>query len=110
MQMARKKSAPERARTDKNGFGTHLAAVLKEMCRRVKAKYAGIDFKSQDWFRAHKWTREQEHSFEDWMTDYLYKDRSARHELLELSTYANKARCRKASQEFTFMYGWSLSD
>ena len=97
-------------KTDQKGFRRHLAAVLKEMCRRVKAKYGDINFKSQDWFRAHKWTREQEHNFEDWMTDYLYKDRSARHELLELSTYANKTRCRKAAQEFTFMYGWSLSD
>jgi len=104
--MARTTNSPAK---DKKSFGKHLAAILKEMCRRVKAKYPEIDFKSQDWYRKYKWTRDQEHSFEEWMAAYLHGNREARWELLE-RRHANKTCCRKAATEFTFMYGWVLSD
>ena len=94
---------------DRKEFSPHLVIVLKEMCHRVKAKYADIDFKSQDWFRQYKWTIEEQGSFEKWFADYLHKDREARRELCD-RPYVNKSWCLKAAKEFTFMYGWALSD
>lgn len=110
--MNRKTKTPAKSKpiVDKNGFGKHLASVLKEMCRRVKAKYDDIDFKSSGWFRQYKWTREQEKSFEGWLTDYLYHSREARWELCERGLYIDKKWCKKVAEEFTFMYGWVLSD
>lgn len=108
--MPAKKTTPKKKTTDKNGFSTHLVVVLKEMCRRVKAKYADIDFKANEWYRKHRWSRDEEHAFEEWLANYLYTTAEARRELLEFSSYSNKKRCLKAAQEFTFMYGWVLSD
>lgn len=90
-------------------FGKHLTVVLKEMCKRVKAKYDSIDFKSTEWYRKHTWSCAQQESFEGWLTDYLYRNRDARMELCERS-YASKALCRKVAKEFNFMYGWILND
>lgn len=100
----------DQPKVDKNGFGKHLATILKKMCSCVKADYNEIDFKSSDWFRQHKWSQKQEKLFQNWLAEYLFKNREARKELLEFGTYSNKTRCRRAAEEFTFMYGWSLSD
>jgi len=92
-------------------LGKHLTIILKEMCKRVKAKYEGIDFKSPDWFRTYKWSLQQQGSFETWLAGYLHRNGEALQELCDRQRqYVNKSWCLKAAKEFTFMYGWSLSD
>jgi hypothetical protein len=106
--MATRKTTSKPA-VDERGFGPQLTAVLKEMCHRVKADYSAIDFKSADWFRKHSWTLKEQSSFEQWLAGRLLKNRATLRELTD-RRYVNKAWCLKAAKEFTFMYGWSLSD
>lgn len=96
-------------KVDGKGFGPHLAKILKKMCSIVKADYDTVDFKSEGWFRKYKWSCAQEAAFEKWFAEYVLKNREARKELCN-RTYMNKTWCLKLAKEFTFMYGWSLSD
>lgn len=95
--------------TSTETFGKHLSIILKKMCSTVGADYNAIDFKAHDWFRKYKWTCAEEKDFEKWLTDYIYKNKEARLELCD-RRIINKSWCLKVAKEFTFMYGWSLSD
>lgn len=47
---------------------------LTEMHKRVGAKYDYEACKKEDWFRSHKWTREQEMDFKAWLVGEIRKD------------------------------------
>ena len=84
----------------------HFAIILKEMCRMVGTEFWLLDLKDPFILQKHKWTREEELSFQSWLTDYLFNNTEARCEMMT-TTRKNKKFCREASKWFTFAYGWS---
>ena len=61
---------------------------------------------SDDWFMRYSWSAEQRQSFENWLFDYFHQNREARIELMKVPN-KDRRRCRKAAQEFMFIYGWN---
>lgn len=81
----------------------HLKAVLTEMFSRVNAD-TEIDIKQDGWFLKHQWSRQQELSFINWLTDYL-KTNGAVKEFS--SVYRNNFKNRqKIAEGFVMNYGW----
>ena len=86
----------------------HLAFVLKEMCRRVKAPISVINQDSQ-WFTKFTWSSKEEDSFKDWMLDYLIENKDARTEFLDYPI-KNKKVLNRAINWFILSYGWGVKD
>lgn len=84
-------------------MGKHLKAILKEMCKRVKAPYTKMNFSKKNWFLTYSWTEEEENDFREWLIKYVKKDKYARMEL------AGRSHCdvNKLVNEFIFNYGWT---
>ena len=87
-------------------MGKHLIHILVQMCQRVGADFDRIDFKKDFWFHEYMWTEEQEESFVDWMTEYLYNNLEARREIMNFYSWKTKKRCRKAAKDFVWYCGW----
>jgi hypothetical protein len=80
-----------------------METILKEMCRRVKAK--DVDFKKPSWFMEYSWTEKQQDSFEEWLTNFLMANKEARQEIMQWPR-KDKKTCDKVAREFIFNYGW----
>jgi len=83
-----------------------LEPILKKMCEIIGVNHETIDFKQEQWFTSHSWTKEQETEFVDWLTHYIYNNKEAR---LRLS-YArkDKASCAQFARLFVLNYGWKV--
>jgi len=90
-------------------FGEYLIIILKEMCKRVGAKFKDVDFGSNRWYVDYQWTEEEQSDFKTWLADYLYKTREARQELTTIWNNTKK-RCRDAASFFIFNYGWRTKE
>jgi hypothetical protein len=85
----------------------HLKIILTEMYKRVKADPTKINTKEGDWLRKYSWTEQEQDSFAEWMTDYLYNNKEARKEILT-QNIKSKKRIRLGVNGFLFNYGWRL--
>jgi len=83
----------------------YLIHILKEMCHRVNADYAQIDFFEHNWFLTHEWNASEEEDFKSWIVDYLYENKDARNYLMRFPR-KNKKDLKKLADEFVFNYGW----
>ena len=72
-----------------------LEMCLREMFRRVGARYSKKACKEEDWFRKRSWTSGQEEDFRKWMSALLRK----RHRW-------TKAAAEKEVGWFVLMYAW----
>jgi len=95
--------------SNKNGFCDSLNVILKEMCKRVGAKYKNIDFNSNDWYKQYNWSKDEEQLFKRWLIDYLYKNEKARKELMTI-TIKDRNNCKEAATWFLFQYGWTYKN
>jgi hypothetical protein len=86
----------------------HTKIILKEMCKRVKAPYSKIDFKSKDWFLDYTWTEEQQEDFIIWLNKYLYNSKEAREEIMAIPQ-RSKESIDRVSRWFILMYGWKTN-
>jgi hypothetical protein len=86
----------------------YLEMILKEMCQRVGAKYAEIDFKSNHWYLKYNWTSKQQNDFGIWLLGALIKDKAMQKALYGYS--AGKDINRKRVDMFLFLCGWTLKD
>lgn len=89
----------------KNKMGKHLRVILKEMCKRVGAKFEEINFKKQNWFMKFSWTEKEQNEFIDWLTNYLYQNSEARKEVMKFPV-KDKKRCKEVAIQFVSFYGW----
>lgn len=90
----------------KDKFDKHMKKILKEMCKRVGAKYKEIDFLAEGWFNNYNWTQEEENDFKQWMVKYLDNNRDAFKEISNFDHYTKENVC-KLVDEFVFFCGWS---
>jgi hypothetical protein len=72
---------------------------LAEMHRIVGAKFDIEECKKEDWFRKHKWTREQELDFKAWLVGELIKD-------LKIT----RKRAIREAEMFLLNWGWRTDD
>lgn len=72
------------------------------MCSRVGADYDSINFKENNWYYKHSWTRDEEIEFEEWLRDTKDKDI-----IKDLGLNA-KTRREKQVRWFVTCYGWKL--
>lgn len=93
---------------DKTKFGKHLVIVLKEMCKRVNAKFEDIDFCQDDWFRQYEWTEQGQKDFEKWLADHIYSNEEARQELT-IDVIKDERLCKEFAALFCSNYGWKFS-
>ena len=92
-------------------FGKHLTIILKKMSRIVKAYFNKIDFTENDWYHKYSWTEKQEKDFIEWLTDYLYKSKEARWELLEFPYHPkNRKYLRDGAGQFVWQFGWKVKN
>jgi hypothetical protein len=90
----------------------HLEVILAEMCTRVGTKLEKVNILQQDWQEKYEWTIEQEKDFQEWMCQYLQKNKDA---LFEISTYRpdetlTPTELMNLVKEFTLFYGWALEE
>lgn len=83
----------------------HLKAIIKEMCKRVKAQFSKIDFKKKNWFMKYEWTEEKQEDFKNWLKNYLKNNSEARREIMEHPTSNNKI-IERTINEFCLNYCW----
>lgn len=79
--------------------------VLEKMCQMVGADKSTINFRSDQWYNEYQWTKHQENEFVKWLTEYLYKNKQARSEIMRFPS-RNKKKCKAVAEMFNFIYGW----
>ena len=89
----------------KENFRETLKTILTEMCQRVGADYATIDFQDEKWYHRYEWTQDEDIDFQKWLVDYLYNNTKARNEVMSVPI-KRKSHLKKFANWFTFMYGW----
>ncbi len=83
----------------------YLKEILKEMCKRVGAKFSKLDFNSPEWFTQYRWTREEEKEFKKWMFNYSKKNKKCYQELYG-RPFLNDRVLEEAIGLFLLDYGW----
>lgn len=86
----------------------HLDVIMREMFKRVGAKYDLSECNSPHWYEKHTWTEEEQDSFMGWMVDYLHGSLEARRELMHCPHQA-KRELRKFVGMFILAYGWKCN-
>ena len=71
--------------------------------------FADVKPNEKDWFMQYEWTYSQQSEFVEWLTEYLYNDKSARDEIMNWGR-KNKKLCMKVAYEFVWNWGWKLKD
>jgi len=84
---------------------TPLETILTEMFARVGDKYEEEKTSSDSWYNSHEWTIEEQNSFKDWLTDYLYNNKDARKFMMSFPI-KDKKRCKETASQFNAWYGW----
>lgn len=87
----------------------HLKAILEKLCSYTNVLLENIDVSSSEWYNTHVWTREQEHDFMVWLTNYLYENSEAQYQLYGIRNASLEACQRKASW-FCMNYGWTTAE
>jgi hypothetical protein len=91
-----------------NLFGVYFTDVLKEMCRRVGAKYEEIDFSSDDWYLKYTWTKNEQDKFIEWFAKYL-RNMGPRRELCAFPSLVRTEPQRiKFASQFISEFGWAI--
>ena len=85
----------------------YLDKILKEMCKRVKAKFDDINFKQKDWFMKYQWTENEQEEFKQWFINYLKENKEARREIMAHPS-ANEKSIEKVANWFILDYGWKI--
>jgi len=80
----------------------YLKEILKEMCKRVGAKYDVVN-SSEDWYLKYSWTKSQEDDFRNWLVNYLNNNKEARRSFNLL-----KDGIENFADMFIFQYGWTI--
>jgi len=84
-----------------------MGKVMNKMCNYVGANPNKIDFLSPYWYEKYSWKEEDQEDFTRWLTNYFYKRKEARSELLRTCNKTKKVM-NKAANEFVLKYGWKL--
>ena len=84
-----------------------MGKVIGKMCNYVGANPNKINFLSPYWYEKYSWKEEDQEDFIKWLTDYFYKRKEARKELLR-TCIKTKKEMNKASNEFVLKYGWKV--
>lgn len=87
----------------------HTNIIVRNMCEVAGVDFKYMDFTKKDWFLKHEWTLEQEKKFENWMVDYLYKNKKAREEIM-MVPLKNKSHIKKVVRWFLFYCGWRTKE
>lgn len=90
----------------KNRIPKHTKIILKEMCKRVKAKYNKMKFDKPDWFMKYSWTESQQDDFALWMHDYLMNNPEARREIMAFPR-KDKKQVTGTVRMFLLNYGFT---
>jgi hypothetical protein len=77
----------------------HLEDILTKMFEVVGETYSPSAVKGPEWYLKHSWTKEQQHLFCKWLTEYINKEWKF-----------SKATSAKEAKAFIFNYGWRLDD
>lgn len=93
-------------------IGKHLEVIFMEMCHRVGTEFDKINILDDNWAETYQWTIAEEKNFQEWMYQYLVKNKEA---LLEISTYTKDESVSTSElinlvKEFTLFYGWALTE
>ena len=94
---------------EQQGFNPSLEKVLREMCRRVGARYEDIDFSDPAWFLKYEWTESEEEDFINWLTKELALDAQLRKDLMRYPTTRRKL-LRRFAELFAANFGWRLKE
>jgi hypothetical protein len=86
-------------------FSKHLTIVLKKMFEMVGAEYDESIFEKEDWYRLHEWEERDSEGFIKWLSDYLYKNKDARKEIMAVPS-KDKNSCENVARMFDLSYGW----
>jgi len=78
--------------------------ILNMMRKKVNAPKSAIG-DGELWFQKYEWNEEDQDEFIDWLTDYLYHNKSARTEIM-IYPVKSKKECKKAAILFVLKYGW----
>lgn len=90
------------------GFNSILTGVLIKMCDSVGADFNTTNFFAADWFIAHSWSREQEETYIQWLSERLYKEKKQFKYISNGKIPHTKKNCRDVAAEFVYNYGWKL--
>lgn len=82
-----------------------LKTILDEMCSIVGAKE--VNYKEKEWFLKHTWSEEEQESFRNWLSNFLYNNSKARK---AFKIARSKKYCDKASGMFILNYGWKTKN
>ena len=87
-----------------------LKIILGEMCNRVGANFADIDFQEDKWYWKHSWAEQDDLAFQEWLVNHLKNNKEAREVLLGGDFRRDEEYMRKAVRWFMLQWGWKLSD
>lgn len=78
-----------------------MKEILTEMCKRVGVDAKTFDFKKENWFWEHEWTKEEENDFCTWLGKFLKK-----HKYVGSGTKHGKDWGEYEAEKLLFNYGW----
>ena len=93
-----------------NLYQPHLFEILCKMFDCVGATYHADLVKKRGWFLKNQWTVEQQEEYIKWLTNYLYKNKEAREEIVFTPNIKTKKWCEKAARVFVFEFGWKIKN
>lgn len=78
-----------------------LEEILEEMCNRVGADYAKMNFAEKEWYYLYEWTVEESLDFQRWLGKYLIDNK-----IVRKGKYRDVDRGYYEAGKFVFNYGW----
>jgi hypothetical protein len=90
-------------------FNEGLQKVMRKMFSYVDADINETDFHETGWYSKYSWTEEEQEECIDWMINELNTSKVFREDILKKPTWKNKRNYEKAAHEFTFQYGWAVT-
>jgi hypothetical protein len=96
---------------ENNKIPDYLLDILKEMLNKVNGNVEDIEtfIKQPNWFYTYEWNKEQEQEFVYWLAEY-FKENKKVFQILTKGLTNNKKNRLKASNEFTWNYGWKTKE
>lgn len=87
----------------------HVRIVLQKMFEGTGIEYSDEYVKQEYWFCNYQWTDKQHSDYVEWLTDYLYKNKEARKQIMTTPTKI-KSLCRLCAEGFAAMFGWTFTE
>lgn len=83
-----------------------MELILMKMCEFADADFDKVDFKADEWYLKHTWTRGQETKFIKWLAKLIKKDNKVRFEITTLPYRPSMKSCMDVAFWFNMTWGW----